>query len=466
MTPRNDLWTGAPRAPVSVTPILRGLLVTTAVVAVLAGATLVALKNFPQEPRARSPQFLAIRAAAPAPGATEIKLKSAKDGGVVLVGRLAGRQFSARVPAQWNHQAVVFAHGYSTPGTSTAIPDDLFSDDPAEFFHFLYSRGFAVAESAFDKSGIGVESGVYNTLRLRDYMAHLGATRVYLSGASMGGNITMALIEQKPGAFAGALSTCGVVDGWPSQIGYLVDVRAAYNYFTQGTPYELPGSKDLAHDALSPLPPASLRFAGAIYRLVQIKRLSRPILALFAAAQDHPDGLEAHIVQNVASASGASAEVASFLFPLITVGTGMDDINETYGGLVAGNDRRVYRSPQLSESENGALNHDIQRIVADPRAVERAAKWHQSAGSFGIPLVTLHNQVDSLVPYSQEDALRALVEKNGNGANLLQRTAPPLTMKIPAVGVSGIAHCGFTPAQVSSAWNDLQNWVETGRKPQ
>jgi pimeloyl-ACP methyl ester carboxylesterase len=413
-----------------------------------------------------SPQFYAMQAVASAPGVTNLSLKSLPDGGVLLAGRLAGRQFSARIPSNWNHQAAVFAHGYTIPGSSTAIAADPFSENSVGLFPSLYARGFAVAESAFDKSGIGVESGAVNTLRLRDYVAHLGATRIYLTGASLGGNITMALIEQHSHAFAGALSACGVVDGWTSQIGFLVDVRAAYNYFTLGTPYELPGNKDLAHDALSPIPPRLLGFTGPLYRAAQIKRMSRPILALFAAARVHPDGLEAHIIRDVAAASGTSPEVASFLFPLVTVGLGMDDINQTYGGLVAGNDSRLYHVPLLNEAENTWLNHDIQRIHADPEAVARAAVWHQSTGVFDIPLVTLHNQVDSLVPISQEEALRVSVEKVGNQANLLQRTVPPLTVRIPSTPVSGISHCGFTPAQVTSAWNDLETWVETGRKPQ
>ena len=254
--------------------------------------------------------------------------------------------------------------------------------------------------------------------------------------------------------------------GWPSEIGYLIDVRASYNYFTQGTKYELPGNKDLAYDALSPEPPRFLRFAGTPYRLVQIKRLSSPVLALFQAAAAHPDGLEDHIIRNIAASSGSPAEVASFLFPIVTLGLGMDDLTRTYGGPVAGNDARVYHVPSFSAEENDALNHSIQRLHADPNAVARAAVWHQSTGIFDTPLVTLHNQVDSLVPYSQEEALRASVERTGNQANLLQHTVPALKEKIPTTSVKGIAHCGFTPAQALSAWNDLQTWVETGQKPQ
>ena len=418
------------------------------------------------EERPLGPQHQALKLASQRAGATDLKVNPLSDGGLLIDGRLAGRQFALRIPSSWNHQGVVFAHGYSTPGTSIAIPKDPFTADGIGMFAYLYGRGFAVGESAFDKSGIGVESGVYNTLRLKEFIDRLGATRVYLTGGSMGGNITMALIEQHPHVFAGALSACGVVDGWPSEIGYLVDLRASYNYFTEDTPYALPGNHDLATSALSALPPRHLPFLTPIYQLVQIKRISSPILALFADAKAHPDGLEAHLIDKIAASSGSPAEVASFLFPLLTIGLGMDDINETYGGLVYGNDKRVYRIPSFSDQENAALNRSVQRIHADPQAVANAAVWHQSTGTFVTPLVTLHNQVDSLVPNAQEEALRASVDRSANMAHLLQRTVPPLTMTIPTTSVKGIAHCGFTPQQVSSAWQDLQNWVESGQKPQ
>jgi pimeloyl-ACP methyl ester carboxylesterase len=415
--------------------------------------------------RPLSPEHAALKSAAQS-AATDLKFKVLRDGGVLINGRLAGRQFTTRIPHSWNHQAAVFAHGYTLPGASITIPFDPLKEDSFGLLATLYAHGFAIGESAFDKSGIAVESGVYNTLRLTDFLDRLGANRVYLTGRSMGGNITMALIEQHPHTFAGALSACGEVDGWPSEIGHFIDLRATYNYFTEGTKYALPGDHDLVRSALSSEPPPYLRALTPIYQLVQIKRLSAPILALFAAAQAHPEGLESHLIDNISSASGTPAEVASFLYPLVTIGLGMDDLNQTFAGIIYGNDMRVYHANSLSDDENASFNQTIQRIQANPYAVGRAALWHQSTGAFDIPLVTLHNQVDSVVPYSQEESLRASVERSANQANLLQRTVPPLSLKIPSTDVMGIAHCGFTTPQVASAWQDLQTWVETGQKPQ
>lgn len=422
-----------------------------------------------QDDGARTPKdrekLAQMKAAALAAGATGLNLKISSDGSILIDGQLAGRQFSARVPAGWNHQAVAYAHGYSIPGASTAIPGDPLRADGAGLLEYLHGRGFAIGESAFEKSGIDVESGATNTLRLKEFLERLGATRVYLYGSSMGGTITMALIEQHRHAFAGALAACGVVDGWTAQIGSMVDLRASYNYFTRGTRYALPGDQDLNHNALSPTPPWVFGFASRSYREMQARRMAKPVLALFAAAEKNPGGEEARMIRNIAEASGATAEAASFAKQLTMVGLGMDDFAATYGGSVYGNEGKMYRAASLSEDGNAELNKGIQRVHADSAAIARAAMWHQATGAFDAPLVTLHNRIDSLVPYSQEEALRATVERVGNQANLLQRTVPEAYQTIPSTSVKGIEHCGFTEVQLESAWRDLQGWVETGNKP-
>jgi pimeloyl-ACP methyl ester carboxylesterase len=397
----------------------------------------------------------------------DIEFERLPNNGLLLNGTLEGRQFSLAIPRNWNRQAMLFARGYSIPGSSIDVAANPLKKDKVGVMRAPYAQGFAVGQSAFDKAGIGVESGVANTLRLKRFVDSLGATRVYLSGGSMGGNIVVALIEKYPREFAGGLAACGVTGDWPSEVGRLVDLRAAYNYFTRGTDYELPGEKDLSRSALSTFSSGLLKPVASIARFLQIKRIADPVLELFAAAEANPDGPEARIINNIAAVTGAEKDVASFGIPLVTVALGMDDLNATFGGTVYDNTNKQYVSPHLTPQENATLNAGIQRTpVADPSAIAKAAEWHKPTGRFEVPLLSLYNEIDPLVPSSiHEPQLRFAVEQAGNIERLLQRSVPPMRAKLPTTDAEGYVHCGFTEDQIATAWNDLRGWVETGIKP-
>jgi len=402
-----------------------------------------------------------------ASGATNVQGRGAVDGGTRVVAQLNGRPFALAAPANWNRQALLFAGGYTMPDSSTKIPDDPVGKDPA--FGLLsraYGQGYAVGYIAYDKPGIGVESGVHNIVALRRLLGEIGATRVYISGGSMGGNVVMGAIDTAPDEFAGALSACGVVDGWETLIGGIVDLRAAYVYFTKDTPYALPGRQDVGSSGLSTRPPRGLDFVGDYYRMWQLQRVMRPVDKLFKAANANPDGAEARIIRNIASVSGAyEPEVLSFAIPLADGVLGMDDIKASFGGLPYGNAQRVYRSAYLDAAENAALNARVQRLSADAAAVERARAWHQSTGRSPVRLITMHNQVDALVPAAQQAALVQRMAAAGNSANVVAYTLPTTLVTIPGVNIRGITHCGFSPDQVGRAWDGLTRWVETGRRP-
>lgn len=428
------------------------------------GAAVALLMGFSQSPALDAAES---RIAAAARALTDdVRFKRLSDGGLLLNGTLEGRQFALAIPRNWNREAMLFARGYSTPGSSIDVPDDPLESDKFGILTTPYAQGFAAGHSAYDKAGMGVESGVANTLRLKRFVDSLGAARVYVSGGSMGGNIVVALIEKYPREFAGGLAACGVMGDWPSEVGRLVDLRAAYNYFTRGTPYELPGTKDLNTSALPTSSPGLLKPIAKIRRFLQIKRIANPLLDLFAAAEANPGGPEARIVDNIAAVTGAEKDIASFGIPLVTVALGMDDLNATFGGTVYENRDKQYVSPHLTAQENAALNIGIQRTpAADPVAVAKAAEWYKSSGRFEVPLLSIFNEIDPLVPSGiQEPKLRFAVEQAGNIERLLQRRVPAMRAKLPGTDATGYVHCGFTKEQVAKAWNDLRGWVETGVK--
>ncbi|MDR3447170.1 MULTISPECIES: hypothetical protein [unclassified Dyella] len=411
----------------------------------------------------------ALVQAAQRAGAQDVTGAPLDDGGMRLNGELDGRAFSLAIPWRWNKQAVLFANGYSPPGTrnNIEITDNPLKGDDFGVYRIPYSQGFAVGLSAYDKAGIGVQTGIENTHRLNQFLTRFGSTRAYLIGASMGGNITEGLIERYPADFSGALAACGVVDSWPGEIGHLIDLRAAYNYFTHGTAYSLPGDQRIDHSALSTWTSPAFKSVTPLYTLMQLKRLAAPIVKLFAAAQANPTGPEQRMIDNIAAATGAEKDLGSFLQPIVTVSYGMDDIETTFGGSIYDNTAKVYSSPYLSVDETHALNRDIQRIRADPRALAYATEWHKATGKFNTKLISIYNSVDPLVPSElEESALLKAVHDSGNDPNLVQEALPPMRVpQQPFTDAKGYAHCGFTPDQIATAWGELRHWVESNQRP-
>jgi hypothetical protein len=245
----------------------------------------------------------------------------------------------------------------------------------------------------------------------------------------------------------------------------VIDVRATYEYFTRNTPYRLPGNPSIEHSALSSDPSGLWRLAPSLFQMKLLRQILKPVSALFIAAKKNPGGPEDRIVQAIASVNRIDAEPSSFLFPLAILALGMDDLTQSMGGTPYGNRDKVYYSSLLSVEENFALNRGIQRIDVSPAAVAYARIWHQASGTFSVPLVTLHNRVDPLVPYAQTTSLAAIVDAKHNSGNLLQITVPQLSTPLLNTGLSGLAHCGFSHDQLVGAFHSLTEWVETGVKP-
>lgn len=408
----------------------------------------------------------ALVAKARANGATDVVAHPAPAGGITLVGKLEGDQFALSIPVGWKGDGLVYAHGYSTPGTPVAVSEDPTAPGTGGgMMRFAYDDGVAVGHSAYDKDGLGVETGTINTKRLRDFLVRLGARRVYATGDSMGGGIVVTLLETWPGAFAGGLARCGVVGSWKTLLGQLYDMRAAYNVLTKGTPYALPGEQDIRRSALSTTPPAGSAMDAKTYGWTQLTRIATPVLALFDAARKDPAGREARILKQVAAIGGFDVDPGSIAFPLVTVALGADDMAATAGGLPYGNVGKVYASDTLTPAEAAALNRDIQRIAASPAALAYMTRWHETTGRIADPLVTMHNSIDSLVPYAQEAMLTAAVRKAGTTRLLAAYPVPPLRAPLPVGGVEAYTHCGFTPAQTKAAWTALRGWVQTGTRP-
>lgn len=398
-------------------------------------------------------------------GAQGLTISAAPAGGMILNGTLEGRAFVLAIPPNWRGETVLFGQGYATPGSAPTVPADPLAKDPGGgLFNHLYGEGVASGIAAFDKSGIATESGAKNTMRLRALVASLGGDRFYAVGGSMGGSIVMALIERYPTAFSGAVAMCGVTQGWRPLIQQLTDMRGAYDILTAGTPYALPGEKDLTRSALPVTPPAGDATPGDAFREAQKMRILTPVFGLFLAAKANPAGPEARIIRQVAAIGGFAPDPAALGAPLYSAALGMDDIVATMGGLPIGNRGRVYAPPEMTPDEAADFNRKMQRYDADAAAVAYARAWREAAGTFQIPLVTAHQTIDALVPFSQSEGLGRVVAEAGNSERLAQYALAPTRMPLPG-GLEGFTHCGFSPDQNIAAFEAMRDWVRSGKKP-
>ena len=360
-----------------------------------------------------------------------------------MTGKLSGNAFALRVPANWNGDSVLNAHGYVLPSQTETIPDPAV-DPSIGLLSTVYAQGFLAANTAYAKTGYAVKEGIDANKALRDFLDAAGSKREYMTGISMGGNIVVGLVEKYPNDFAGAMPYCGVVAGWRAEQRFLLDFRLVYDYFTKGTAYALPGNGD-----------AATYRADYTYASVQAS-----VVGLFTAAAKGSASAAA-IIGQVSRVTGVPADIISFITPLASSSYGLQDYLSTTGGNGYSNAGKVYSG----SADDVALNAGVQRIAATAAGSAYLDANYTPTGKFSAHMLSFHNTSDPLVPYSFEPEYAGIVAAAKNSSNLVQQTvdANPVNAADPSKG--GPTHCYFTPTQVGAAWNELRNWVEKGVAP-
>ena len=125
------------------------------------------------------------------------------------------------MPANWNGDLVVWAHGFRGTGLELTV-------DNHPLRALLIPLGFAWAASSYSRNDYDVSSGVQTTHALVKRLNGLigNPRRVYLTGASMGGHVAAVSIEQYPNTYDAALLTCGVLGDY-ELFDYFLDFNVA-----------------------------------------------------------------------------------------------------------------------------------------------------------------------------------------------------------------------------------------------
>jgi pimeloyl-ACP methyl ester carboxylesterase len=328
-------------------------------------------------------------------------------------GAINGASFYIEVPAQWNKGLVMYTHGYTIRGNRPPAFD---SERIKALRNVFLSRGFAFAASDYSVQGWAVKEAIEDTEALRRYfVSKYGApAETYITGHSMGGHITMAIIERYPDAYQGAMPMCGplgpAIDFLSTGVFDMLVTFEALFPGTLGSPYEPgPGTAAKVKAALDADPARA-----AIYA----RRFGR----------------------TVAQIPGALG-----LFHVL-----IGELKQRAGGEPFDNRNRIY----MGFGDDVTLNRTVKRYTATPAAREYVRQYATPTGRISDPILTIHTTSDSLVLGNDVTAYEVPAALAGTSDRFVARF-------IEAEG-----HCNFTPAQTGVAFDALLGWARAGKRPE
>ena len=355
-----------------------------------------------------------------------------------------GAGWRIEVPSNWNGDLVLYAHGYAGTGNQLIVQNPT----PAFRMHLL-TKGYAWAASSYRANGYVPGVGAEDTNDLIKVFKREvkidgkkpKVNRVYLYGVSMGGHVVGHMIERWRNTYAGALPTCGVMgdnelfDFFQDQY-LLAEILAGNDPPTVPTPADYFTNPQqgwqVTRMKLGTPFPTVLTPAGQLFKQM-IENLSggdRPI---------YDQGF-----------TGPSGGDFTFIFGSAVSGPGRENLETVY---------QFDTDPALSPAELD-FNASIIRIEASKQDRDKNGIFNTVTsspaleGKFKIPVVTLHTLGELFVPFSMEQiyARRAIVA--GNDDLLVQRA------------IRGRQHCEFLAPELTTAFDDLVNWVVNGDKPE
>jgi hypothetical protein len=352
-----------------------------------------------------------------------------------------GAGWQIEVPANWNGDLVLYAHGYAGTGAELGV-----SGPPIRAY--LIFKGYAWAASSYRANGYVPGTGAEDTNDLLKIFKQVVSkddkkgnfNRVYLHGVSMGGHVVGYMIEKWRNSFAGALPVCGVM-GDNELFDFFQDMYLVAETLVGNTP-------------VVPTPADYYTNPTKGWQVTRTK-LGTPYPTVLTATGT----LFKQIIENL---SGGDRPVYDQGF----VGPTGGDFAFNFGSAVAGPGREnfdtVYQfdtDPALSPDEQ-QFNNTVIRVTASTQDRDRNGIFTQATSSpaltakFKIPVLTLHTIGELFVPFSMEQIYARRAIAAGTDDLLVQRA------------IRGRFHCDFLPAELTTAFDDLVNWVVNDVKPQ
>lgn len=362
-------------------------------------------------------------------------------------GTLLGAAYQVRIPKNWNRVLIIFARGYSYD-----IPaPEAFPGGPLVEQQIL-DAGYAIAGSAFSAGGWAIPQGIKDSVTLAGFLRLWGCfpRHTIIFGVSMGSVVALKSIETIPFIFNGAIAGCAVGAGSTRTFDLSLMWNLAYDggFSVNGTGGWPPSWGTVQN------PPYPIDFATDVEPFL-FEEILDPFLFPFFE----------FLRMVTKSPSDQFYDGSNWLFTDFYFSTqALAQINHQMGGVVTQNKGVTYSltPDQIAELRNTygvdatpllAYMNSHNTYTADLKARLFLALIGDYTGRILGPVITLHNQVDGLVPVESESAYKDTVEAAGKGKHLFQ------------VYANGVGHCAFSGDQLLTTVNAMHSWLAKRKKP-
>ena len=357
-----------------------------------------------------------LTSCARAPAAVATARTMAPTAPTTEVGELAGAPFRIDIPAGWNGGLMLYCHGYR------GAPVRFDQRQPDEMAGTFGALGYAVAQSGYSAGGQAVREGVRDTEALRLYFAtRFGVpTETWVSGSSLGGSITMILMETHPTTYDGGLSLCaplGPMLGYAKTL--VFDQLVVFEFLFPG---HLPSPAHVPADFVTTFERTAL-----LEQVLDANPEAAATLRRFSLTKTNKEqaanlDLFAHILAELQRRWGGNA---------------FDNRDTIYAG--SGDDVR--------------LNDGVRRYAADDRARALAIRDYTPTGRLARPLLSVRAVYDPLIGAYPSDRYPEIAQLAGSGELFAQQY------------VRREGHCAFEPSEIATAFTALRRWRQTGVRP-
>jgi pimeloyl-ACP methyl ester carboxylesterase len=332
------------------------------------------------------------------------------------VGELNGAAFRIDVPDDWSGILLVYCHGYSPqPGKYAA-------DKPNPLAAFAVAQKAALIQSGYSAGGWAIAEALHDTEALRRYfVGKYGAPKeTYVLGHSMGGFLTMAMMETKADVYHGGLALCGPLSAASDFMErHVFGMRVVFDYyFPEALPSPVRVPADFRND----------------------KELSARIEALLETKPDAAASLRRMF--SIRTNKELAGTLTFFTYIL-------KDLQQRGGGNPFDNRDTIYEGSH----DDDALNDGVRRYAADPRAADYVHRYYTPTGRLTRPLLHIHTTYDPLVPPGTPNRYAPLAEAAGSSQYFVQTY------------VKRAGHCAIQPQEIGLGLQRLRNWAASGERP-
>jgi pimeloyl-ACP methyl ester carboxylesterase len=380
-----------------------------------------------------------------------------------LEGKLpSGATWVFDVPAHWNGTVLLYSHGHNAgPGNPARN-----SPHAAGAADWLLQHGYAMIGSSYASVGWALEDAVPDQLAtLQAFTKEVGTPKRTIAwGDSMGGLVSLALVEQYPDRIDGGIPMCASVSGVVGMLNQgldatfilktLVDPDSSVRLVElDKSQIQLPADREASIQALldkaaeTPQGRARLALAAVIGQIPGWTDPKKP--------EPGPADYEAQ-QQTFHEAFRMGAFFPRDDQARRAGGNASWNVNVDYGNQLELSGRKpmieaIYRKANIDLRQDLETLSRAPRISADPKAVTYMKKNYVPSGDLKRPVLSMHTTNDGMTMVTYESAYAAATRAAGKSQFLRQAF------------VHRAGHCNFVAGEAVSAILALEQFIDTNK---